>query len=405
MNYYHLEQYRSLVSADKLNTLLQGDALEKSVRGVADWLEAASDATGEPGLCYRSACFDRTGAVSWTHPHSNTTELITAWLDIAAMVPDLAERSRQRAIAYGLRLVNDPMRGFYQGERKEAWGLAWYWRDDGTYTGGYSMRAPSALVRLYEVAKEESLLETCERIGQTFLQRQLPNGFVSMVGWCPKRGWLMENHAGCRYVYPIATFATIYELTGEEAYREAYEKALEAFLFIEGGTGVIYQHYDPVTLADRDRSIKFHFYSYIFYALEEAYRVFRDDRLIAIARRMADYLVSEYLLRQSLPYCIDPVYPSDTGEGFSSVSDSAAGLCWLYSVTGEPVYFDLAAKLWAGAWLHQPQAPDLPGWHGAILAGRARCDVWYATSHVMAARHLARKVQEKINPSAMLATA
>lgn len=86
-----------------------------------------------------------------------------------------------------------------------------------------------------------------------------------------------------------------------------------------------------------------------------------------------------------------------------------------------PAHFlrDLGVKLWTDAWLSQLDAPEQPGWHGAILhglnpalralgggplAGRehlrhdpgriAKCTLWFMVNHVFAARQLLRIVPE-----------
>lgn len=385
-----LHRRRTFSSWQKMTPLLTEATVKDSVQGVADWLDAASDATGEPGLCFRSSVFHPSGEISWTHPHSNTSELISAWLDIAEMTAEDRNREpyRAKAIAYGDRLVSDPVRGFYRGEMEEAQGLAWYWTDDSTYTGGYSMRAPAALHRLHVLTGDARYQETCEMIGRTFLLRQLPNGFVNMVGWCPQKGWLSERIAGCRYVYSLATFATLYQITSDAVYQTAYEKAVAVLLQMQREDGAFYQHYDPVTLEPTDSSIKLHFFSYIFNALAEAYAIFRDERLVSCAKKMGDFLVATYAARHQLPYCLDPVYKSDLSGAHSAIQDSANGLFWLSSVTKDPAYSDLAVKLWLEAWLNQPVAPNCPGWHGAIPIGDKRCDVWFATSHLFASRRL-----------------
>lgn len=375
-------------AVEKLAPLVNEANLRASLRSVADWLDAASLSTGVQGRCHRSAVLESTGEVKWIYPNSNTSELITAWLDLAKAFPDEAARYQRLAIDYAERLISDSKYGFYRGEHQAAWGLAWYWTDDGTYTGGYSMRAPAALARLHEITGNPRLLEVCKEIGETFLARQLENGFVSMVGWCPERGWLSEGNAGSRYGYTVATFATLYKITSDSRYRKAYEQALSALEVTQTESGAFYQHYDPVTLQPTDASIKPHFFSYLFNALEEAHAVFHDERLVAIARRMADYLLAIFSARQHIPYCIDPVYQSDLSGANSAIHDSAPGLLWLYQVTGSRAYLALAQKLWVNAWLHQPIASESIGWHGGIPIGNKRCDVWFATAYLSATYRL-----------------
>lgn len=404
------DRYALFAGVDKLLSLVDPPRLLASMRGVGDWLEAASEATGQVGCCYRTAMYREGSEVKWLYPNSNTPELISAWLDLADALGE--DRYRTRAIAYGERLVSDPVHGLYRGEVKEAHGLAWYWRDDATYTGGYSMRAPEALLRLYQQTGDERYREACDAIGETFLARQLESGIVSMVGWCPKRGWLHSDLMGSRYVYPLATFATLFGLTSDPRYRIAYEKVVGALLEMQQADGSFYQHYHPATLKVLDGSIKLHFFAYIFNALAEGYALFADARLVEVGRGMARYLAEIFYYRQGLPYCVDPVYASDLAEADSAVQDNANGLFWLYSVTGEALHLDLALKLWWQTWATQADTPENPSSHGAVLRGVqpglgqkpeaggqsahlaydaaniARCEVWFQANHVFATRRL-----------------
>lgn len=374
----------------KLSPLLTRQNLEAALWGVSQWLDEARASTGEPGRCHRSSVFHQDGSITWTHPNSNTSELITAWLDLADVFDSERSRFEQYATEYARRFVSDGVHGLYRGEAKEAWGLAWYWTDDGTYTGGYSMRAAGALERLYRRSPDERLMEACREIGETFLARQLPSGFVSMVGWCPNRGWLSERIAGSRYGYAVATFATLYRLTGDSRYRVGYDRALKALEAMQTEDGSFYQHYDPVTLRATDASIKPHFFSYLFNALAEAHGIFQDERLVFIGEKMAAFLLRIYEARHHIPYCIDPTYESDRAGANSAVMDSAAGLLWLHGVTGEPRYLALAQKLWVSAWLHQPGPNAGPGRAGAIMIGNRRCDLWFANAFVAATIQLLR---------------
>lgn len=385
-------QYRhsSTYAWEKLAPLLNRASIVVSAAAVGEWFDAASSATGQAGKCCRSAVYSEGKAVSWTHPNSNTAEIISAWLDLAEMAEtvELREYYLNCAIRYAEHLVSDPIKGFYRGEEVAGQGLAWYWTDDGTYTGGYSMRAIKPLLRLYALTADPRLPEAALAIGETFLKRQLPNGFVSVVGWCPKRGWLSERNAGSRYLYSISVFALLHRYTGDARWKEAYDLAMNAVEATQREDGAFYQHYDPVTLQETDASVKGHFFSYLLNAFSEAYPVFEDARILHSARRLGDYIVRLYAARHQVPYCLDPVYQSDLSGANSAVTDSAAGMLWLAEVTGERCYRDVGAKLWLEAYLHQPDAPEAPGWHGAILIGDKRCDLWYAAGHVTAARRL-----------------
>lgn len=379
---------------EKLLSQITRPQLALSMQAAEQWMGEATRASGGGGRCYRSATLLEEGGVQWSHPNSNTSEVIIAWLELARWQDAQgAALCHQRAREYGMRLVTDPEKGFYRGAQREAWGMAWYWTDDGTYTGGYSMRAPSALLACGAISgggEARRLEEACCEIGETFLSRQLANGFVNMVGWCPKRGWLSERMAGSRYAYCIATFATLRLLTGDARYEEAYEKALGALITMQQPDGSFYQHYDPLTLTPLDGSIKVHFFSYLLNALAEAYDVTSDARLLAPARKLGAYIAQIFGARHQLPYCVDAILLADTRGADSAVQDCANGLFWLYEATGEPLWRDIALALWHEAWLHQPICPELPGWHGAIPVGNRRCDLWFITNYILATTRLHR---------------
>ena len=372
---------------------------------------AASAATGESGLCYRTAIYHDTGDITWLFPHSNTAELISAWLDLAAELGD--PYYEKLAVAYADRLLSDPIKGFYRGERKEAHGLAWYWPDDGTYTGGYSMRFPHALRRLNAATGNPRYLEACQEIGETLLGRTLPSGLSSMVGWCPQRGWIGGNVAGSRYVYVISTYANLFAITQEQKYADAYEKALDALLRMQRADGAFYQTYHLDSLEPADASVKLHFFAYILNSLAEAHSLLHDDRLVACALRITRYLADVFYYRLQIPYCENPGFETDLLEADSAISDCNHGLFWLHSVTGNEVCQDVALKLWMQTWLSQWKCASMPGWDGALpkgvkpgletqqsaktIAARhlqyeesriARCEVWFVTQHIQASRRL-----------------
>lgn len=354
----------------KLLPVLTPDRIIESLQGAASWLESATETARGKGPAHRNAVYSVSGEVTWMYPHSNTGEVISGWLDLA----EILKRSeyRQYAVQYATDLLEDPVKGIYQGEHKEAHGLAWYWADRGTYTCGYSMRMPAHFARLYQIESDARFLEICEVIGRTFLARQVSSGLVD-AQWSPWNGWKEGGtRIGSRYVYPVATFATLFELTSQSVYQDAYERAVEVLLFMQNEDGSFHQHYDIATGAPCpiERSIKPHFFSYIFNAIIEAFAIFPDERLLQVAERLGDYIVRVHHYRRTVPYCLgEKMLPTDQVEADSAMQDSANGLLWLYSQTKNAVYLDVAAKLWMDAWSHQPDVPESPGLHGAILQG------------------------------------
>lgn len=351
--------------------LLAPTEIIESLKGTAAWLEGATDAateaTGAIGKTYRNALYHEDGRVTWLYPNSSTAEVISGWIDLA----DLLDRPGyiERAVAYANQLLDDPVQGLYQGESKEAHGLPWYWTDIGAYSGLYALRLPFHFQRLYEATGEKRYQDAVKTLGQTLRARQLESGIVS-AAWMPGTGWLKEARIGSRYIYGVATFATLWRHTGLACYKEAYRRAIAAIEKMQNADGSLYQIYDPETLQPLDASVKMHFCSYFFNALKEAHDATGDACLLDFAKKIADHLVALYGYRQSIPYCAGIVgEPTDQMEADSAIHDSCPGLLWLGEMTGEKTYTDIALKLWAHARLHQLPLDAEPGWRGAIIRG------------------------------------
>lgn len=404
-------RFSALVNARQTEHHLTARDVQKSVAGAVRWLEAATEATGRKGKCYRNALYHDDGRVTWMYPNSNTAELISAWLDSAEILGE--DRLRDRAVEYADTLLQDAVHGLYRGPCEEAHGLPWYWTDIGTYSGLYAMRMPYHFDRLHALTGDSRYREICEVIGRTLLSRLLPSGIVTCA-WNPQDGWIHEVRVGSRYLYAVATFATLWRITGEGAYREAYERALVALERLQNPDGSYFQMYDPRTGKPMDASIKMHFTSYLLNAIAEAYEVTSEPRLLTIACKLADHLAGLFYYRHAIPYCTGNVDNAcDLTEADSSIQDSVGGLLWLKSQTGEPVYSDVARLLWSESWLHQISDEAEAGWAGAIIRGInptqtqtlegvaanrkhlhydptviARCDLWFVVNHIMASRRL-----------------
>ncbi|MDQ8194789.1 hypothetical protein QEH59_10155 [Coraliomargarita sp. SDUM461004] len=403
--------FSRLVTADRLSDIVGRKRLKASLHGVGMWLTAASETTGASGKLHRNAVYHQDGRVTWLYPNSNTGELISAMLDLGFVLEDTSWTDA--ASAYADALLDDSVHGLYRGERLEAHGLAWYWTDAGTYTGGYSMRMPAHFFRLYEATGNQRYLDACDWIGRTMLDRQLESGLVT-AAWNPQDGWMPEPRMGSRYMYPLATFATLWKVTGDAKYLSAYERALPTVLAMQNEDGSFFQCYDPMTGTAVDDSIKFHFYAYILNALEEAFTITKDDRILNCAVRLADHLAGVFYYRHTVPYCGGNVAsPTDQTEADSTMQDSCAGLLWLAKLKGQSVYRDIASKLLIEAMVHQLPVTADDGWAGALLRGVnssldgtiagvpsnrrhlnydptliARCDLWCVVNHIRACRRL-----------------
>jgi len=407
-------RFALLATSAKSLALIDRQRLLGSLQGVASWLETATDTARGLGVGHRVAVYLSDGRMNWMYPHGNSGEVISAWIELG----EILERPeyQARALDYGAGLLDDPVTGLYRGEVREAHGLAWYWTDSGSYTCGYSMRMPVHFLRLYEKSGETRFLDICDVIGRTMLHRQTASGLVD-ASWSPRRGWQEGGtRVGCRYAYSLATFATLFKITGDAAYRQAYERAVEALLAMQNEDGSFYQHYEVATgePSPNECSIKPFFFSYLFNAMMEAYEAMGDARLLGVAERLGGYLAGLYYYRRSIPYCLgETLLPTDRVEADTAVHDLANGLLWLYSLNGNAVFLDLGVQLWIDAWLSQAEMPEKPGWHGAILHGVnpalcvpvegvpedrehlqydstriAKCTLWMIVNHLFATRRL-----------------
>lgn len=388
--------------------------LISSLSSAASWLENAAVTTGGEGLSHRIAVYFDDGDVHWLYKHSNTGELISAWLELAEALdrPDYIEKAR----AYAARMVEDPVKGLYRGACREAHGLPWYWTDGGSYAGIYAARLPFHFHRIFERTGAPKLLEICSVIGETFLQRLQPSGMVD-AAWSPQRSWGEGGtRLGCRAMYSMATFATLYRITNDPKYRRAYEASVNRLQRMQNDDGSFYQHYVVETGAPHptERSIKPFFYGYLLNAIAEAYGVFGDKRVVDIAKGIGNCLIRTYRYRNAIPYCTGrEMLPADRAESDTAIYSVANGLLWLYSVTKDETYRKLGQKIWFDAWQAQSTESDKPGWYGAIIQGASpelaqaldgvpenrvhlnfdprrvgKCTLWEMVNHVFAGRRL-----------------
>jgi hypothetical protein len=290
------------------------------------------------------------------------------------------------------------------------------------------MRLPWHFDRLATFTGDERFREMCGVIGRTLLSRQRASGLVD-AGWSPERGWDEGGtRVGCRFIYSIATFASLYRLTGDSAYLRGYERSVRALVKMQRPDGSFYQHYlvDSGEPHPTERSVKPFFYGYILNAIAEAHSVFRDDRILKVACRLGDCLVRTYAYRNSIPYCTGDMPPADRTEADAFVTDSANGLLWLSRETDHASYEDLALKLWIDAWKSQIEAPGRAGWDGAIIQGAnpgltetldgvpsnrthlrfdplklGKCSLWAMVNHITASKRILERrsaVQGQIDP-------
>ncbi len=405
-------RFSALCNSERSLAVIDREKVLESLRGVAAWMDSAAVAAKTPGKCCRNALYHEDGSVTWMYPNSNTAEVISAWIDLSEALEE--SDMLARAVSYADTMLKDPVRGIYgDPAHPEAHGLPWYWTDGGTYGAIYAMRIPVHFKRLYDITGDERYRSACEQVGRMMLARQLDSGIVS-AAWDPAIGWMHEVRIGSRTLYGVATFALLNQMTGEPAFAQGYEKSVDALLAMQNPDGSYFQMHDPRTRSEIDSSIKMHFCSYLLNGMRVAYEITNDSRLVECAKRLADHLAGVFYYRHAVPYCTGVVgEPADQTEAESSIQDACDGLQWLAEVTGEPVYWDVALKLWTEAWLHQMPLDRSSGWAGAILRGIkpdqsetpagvpenrlhlhyapssiARSDLWFAVNHVAASRRL-----------------
>jgi len=399
--------------------LISREIILRSMRGAASWLENSVDSASGQGVGHRIALYAESGEVTWLYPHGNTGEVITAWRVLGKAL-DRPEYFSS-AIRYADGLIEDREQGIYRGSFRSAHGLMWYWTDIGSYNSLYAMRCIGPLLQLHKVTGDRRFLETPLMMGATFLQRQTASGLVD-ASWSPARGWAEGGtRVGCRFLYCLATFASLFGATGDRVYRDAYEKSVGALLKMQKADGSFYQHYEVATAepSPSDSSTKFLFFSYLLNALAEAYAVFEEERLLEAACRLGDFLVRSFYHRAALPYCRgEKLLPTDRAEAETGIFDAANGLLWLSSETGEFSYLDVATKLWLAAWSNQPEGTGIQGLDGAILGGNSpfhsatvegvtgdrphlfhdparasKCTLWGMVNHIFASHWLLQRME------------
>jgi len=133
--------------------------------------------------------------------------------------------------------------------------------------------------------------------------------------------------------------------------------------------------------------VKSHFLGYILNGMTDAYRIVRDERLLRMANRLAEFVAQNFYYRQVVPYCVNSDHPADQFEMDSPVIDPATGLFKLYQITREAWQLDIALKLWWHSYTWQVECPERPELHGAIVQGHNPRAAELSRGEVHASRH------------------
>jgi hypothetical protein len=373
--------YSEFDSSQKLLALLTRERILDSMRAMADWLGEARNAARGKGVGYRDIIYFRDGSFQWLYPHSNAGEQINVFLFLHDLLGD--DRWLQHAIEYADLAIADPIHGIYRGEHTEAHGLPWYWPDIGVYGGIYGMRFPAGFWALYEKTRKPIYEEYARLTTDVLVARQTCSGLVD-AGWSPTNRWAeARQRLGSRIGYAMGTFAFMHNKTGEQKYADALDRLVGCFERMQHPDGSFFETYHTETAQPLDRTVKNHFLGYILNGLTDAYMITHDDRLLRIAKRLAEFVARNFYYRQLVPYCAGPSDPpANQAELDSPVIDPATGLFKLYRITNEPHYLDIALKLWWHYFTWQTLCPERPELHGAVVQGANPLgDKWAGAVH------------------------
>lgn len=361
--------WREFHNADRLLGRITREGVIESMRAMAGWLGEARDAARGKGVGYRDIVYFRDGRFQWLYPHSNAGEQIHVFLWLHEFLGD--DRCLQHAVEYADVAIADPVRGIYRGECREAHGLPWYWPDIGTYGAMYGMRFPYGFHMLYQKTGKKVYEEYMRLTAEPLVTRLTKIGLID-AGWSPKRGWDEGSHkVGSRIGYAMGPLALMYRVTKDRRYADALDRMIGCFERLQNPDGSFCQVFDTGTGAVTDPSIKNHFLGYILNGLTDAYAWSPDDRLLTMARKLAEFIVTNFYYRQVVPYCAgQSPNASDMQELDSPVIDPATGLFKLFKITKEPHHLDVALKLWWHYYTWQTFCPERPELHGAVLQGQ-----------------------------------
>jgi len=235
----------------------------------------------------------------------------------------------------------------------------------------YGMRFPYSFHELFTKTGKGVYEEYMHLTAEPLVTRMTKIGLID-AGWSPKRGWAEAAHkVGCRIGYAMGPLAFMHSMTTEPRYADSLERMIQCFERLQNPDGSFCQVFDTETGTVVDPSIKNHFIGYILNGLTDAYEYVPDERLLKMARRLAEFIAKNFYYRQIIPYCAgSSPNASDMQELEAPVIDPATGLFKLYRITKEPHCLDIALKLWWHYFTWQSVCPERPELHGAVLQGQ-----------------------------------
>ncbi len=349
--------------------LLTKDRITEAVVNAGQWLLTARKAACGAGVGFRDIIYYRNGRFRWLYPHSNMGEHIETYLDLYELTGD--ERFREGAVGYADGMASDPVKGIYQGEVSEAVGLTYYWRDVGSYTGMYSMRAVAPFWRLGEFTGKLRYYEIARMIAGPLLRDFNPLGIPRHFAWTPDTGFFDGPNLaiGCRVGYLVGTYAFCEKVLQDPRGCEGRNRLLAALDQIQNPDGSFPQTFLQGDGTPSDPSIKNHFFGYILNGLATCLELFPDDVVARrIAIRLADFIKKQVDYFGMVPYCGSADNPNVTDQAalFYPVIDPAPALLRLSVILNRPDYRHYGERIWLGQWMRQVDAPHWPEAHGAL---------------------------------------
>ena len=378
-----VEVYASLgpVEPGRAETLLT-QLIPVVLPRLAAWAQRTVDVLpkGDSSAGYRDLLPDEQQRHSvWQFPRSNAAERIEAFLWLSKRTGDSCFAGL--AMRYARAMVDDPLRGIYQGDEEDGIGQVWYWRDLGAYATNYTIRVPSALLALARESGESRFNKIADLCGRQLIHSQQIQTGILREGWWPqhppkeyvqdvrtKSFWISPVKINSRVGYVTRAFADLYVATQQTRYHDALMLAVEGLEHYQNADGSFPADIRCDRYEVQDPTIKGHFMTYILNGCARAACLMpKEPRLAAIAVRLGQFLLRRFRQPGCLPY--GDMNSNSIGEQYvwrSANPDSIFGLAWLSKLTGDPVYREVAARIALDTLLKVLDCPENPDLHGGI---------------------------------------
>jgi hypothetical protein len=321
---------------------------------------------------------DQQGFV-WKYPRSNSAERIQGLLWLNKKLGD--DRYRQSALRYAHTLIDDPLRGIYQGDEEDGRGQVWYWRDVGVYVTNYTIRVPAAMLALSEVTGDENYLKIAELSGRQLAHSQRPETGIPREGWWPRsppksidvdpeirKIYVSPFKINSRVGFAALPFAQLYVKTERTIYRDALLQLLAGLEHYQRPDGAFPADIRIDRFEVLDPLMKGHYMTYILNGLARASALMPAEAgLLRIAERLGEFLVSRFREANMLPYGdLSSDYEPERYVWHSSNPDAVYGFAWLSKRTGNPMYREIACRIALNTLLNVLDYPDEPDLHGGV---------------------------------------